>query len=365
MTDGNPYPNWRAIDQATKAAASKLQSSGSTALSLTDQLLQTRFDRFLCRVFADEQSGWLLKGGTAMLARIPTARRTTDLDMASSAISIDEAVADLQQRVAGNLGDHMHFKLSHSRPSGQGDNQPYVDGRAVTFTAWTGTKRIGELRVDVIVGQPPTGVPETLEPATRLDLPRPLPTTPYRLYPIADQVADKVCATMSSYRDGAGSTRVKDLVDLVVIARTQRVDLRALQLAIATERRRQRLPLIERFEIPAAWHDAYPKIAPETQAVGDATTTASALELVASFLQPALDETPLPADRTWIGRAWARTSTPSNRPAGEPGTGLAHTAGSDATEAAPAASNPHGGEVYVPPHTRNGRQIAGYWRRRG
>ncbi len=45
---------------------------------------------------------------------------------------------------------------------------------------------------------------------------------PYRLYPVANQIADKVCATLADYH-GRPSSREKDLVDLVVIAVTQSV----------------------------------------------------------------------------------------------------------------------------------------------
>ena len=64
-------------------------------------------------------------------------------------------------------------------------------------------------------------------PSTRLQLGRPVPSHPYRLFPISDQVAEKVTATMSTY-NGRPSSRAKDLVDIVTIARTQRVDLREL-----------------------------------------------------------------------------------------------------------------------------------------
>ncbi|MGH8777149.1 MAG: hypothetical protein ACRDWI_19065 [Jiangellaceae bacterium] len=64
------------------------------------------------------------------------------------------------------------------------------------------------------------------EPANRLHLRGPLVTHPYRLYPVADQIADKVCATMeTNYPGGKRSSRVKELVDLVALAHTQTVDL--------------------------------------------------------------------------------------------------------------------------------------------
>jgi hypothetical protein len=46
----------------------------------------------------------------------------------------------------------------------------------------------------------------------------------YRVFPVADHLADKLCATIGSYpRTGqpASSSRVKDLVDIAIIAGTQ------------------------------------------------------------------------------------------------------------------------------------------------
>jgi hypothetical protein len=40
--------------------------------------------------------------------------------------------------------------------------------------------------VDVVVGPPPVGRTEVVEPANRLHPRRPLITFPYRLYPVAD-----------------------------------------------------------------------------------------------------------------------------------------------------------------------------------
>lgn len=66
-----------------------------------------------------------------------------------------------------------------------------------------------------MVGPPPVGTIETIEPAHRLAHPRPLAAHPYRVFPIADQIAEKVCATMyDKYPSGRRSSRVKDLVDL-------------------------------------------------------------------------------------------------------------------------------------------------------
>src|SRR5271156_4039293 len=43
---------------------------------------QAAFDRLLCRLFANPDAPWLLKGGYAMELRLRTARTTRDIDLA-------------------------------------------------------------------------------------------------------------------------------------------------------------------------------------------------------------------------------------------------------------------------------------------
>ncbi|WP_425564546.1 nucleotidyl transferase AbiEii/AbiGii toxin family protein [Nostocoides vanveenii] len=99
---------------------------------------------------------------------------------------------------------------------------------------------------------------EVVEPANRLYPRRPLTTHPYRLYPMVDQIADKVCATMeTNYPDRRRRSRVKDLVDLVVFAHTQRVDLDVLRVAIHAKRRMSGIAAFGHLDIPPAWHGTY------------------------------------------------------------------------------------------------------------
>lgn len=122
------------------------------------------------------------------------------------------------------------------------------------------------------------------DPANRLTLPR-LVSYPYRLYPVADQVADKVCATIADY-SGRPSSREKDLVDLVVIAVTQTVDAASLRQAIATECAQRRLQFPIAFTIPAHWGPAYARLARNTPA--EPYGIIAACELMHDFIDPVL-----------------------------------------------------------------------------
>jgi hypothetical protein len=149
--------------------------------------------------------------------------------------------------------------------------------------------------VDVVVGPPPVGRPEVIEPANRLHLRRPLITFPYRLCPVADQIADKVCATMDThYPGGKRSTRVKNLVDLVVIVHTQAVGLDELRTSIASKRELSSIDPFERFGVPAEWTRTYPATAKGVPAA-EPLSAQTAAGLVASFVDPALGKSSNPA----------------------------------------------------------------------
>jgi len=302
-----PYRDWTAISRAIKAAARKAVHEGA-AMDLDAQIRLAYFDRFLVRVFADgEDSEWMLKGGVSMLARVPRARATKDVDLASSAADLEQAEESLKRCVDVDFGDHVLFRLTGRRPTGLGDSQPGVATRRLMFTCYDAANdhKIGDAPVDVVVGPAPVGHPELVEPANRLRLGRPLATRPYRLFPVVDQVADKVCATLSTnYPGGKPSSRVKDLVDLVAIALTQRLDLRELQIAVDAKRALTGLQPFDRFQVPPSWSREYARLARRASPVGDLVDVREAEALVARLVDPAL-ASPTKSPAVWVpGQGW-------------------------------------------------------------
>lgn len=322
MTDHHAYGDWRSLELAIKDAAKKAARDagpGISAATVDAQIRQARFDRFLSRVFAEgEQSEWLLKGGMSMLARVPRSRTTKDVDLAAQHTTyLAEAERALSELVAVDLGDHLTFRLIRSTPTGLGDNQPGVATRRYIFACIDvdHDTQIDTVTVDVVVGPPPVGRPEMVEPANRLHLRRALITHPYRLYPVADQIADKVCATMdTNYPGGKRSSRVKDLVDLVVLAHTQTVDLTELRAAIAAKRNISGIEPFKHFDIPPNWKRTYPSTARGVPSA-ESFTAERAAALVATFVDPALDKSSNtgiwnPDKLAWV----AATSGPSAAP---------------------------------------------------
>lgn len=338
------YASWSALLAATKAAAAQDAKAGGADVS--SHLAMARADRFLCRVFADgESSQWLLKGGTSMLARVRQTRTTKDVDLAGSRKSVEEAVDALCECASRDLGDHVRFELTRNRITGQGDNQPGVETRRLVFTAFdqqTG-RRIGDVPVDLVVEPPPVGDIEMIEPVNRLRLGRPVQSSPYRLFPIADQIADKVCATHMRYSGNKPSSRVKDLVDLVVIARTQRVDLDQLRLAIETKRVLSRLDSFDTFTTPEGWDTTYRRLARSTHATGGVHDIDDARQLVRELVDSAL-QPPHDQKQTWV-----------------PEQGWGHARGADEDHHVDKSSGGND-QVHVRAHIRGGHPVAEHHR---
>ena len=80
------------------------------------------FDRFLARVFADNDNGFILKGGYAMELRLSNARATKDIDLTClSRIREglenvrDCILADLQRLMHRDLGDFFVFQVGEAK----------------------------------------------------------------------------------------------------------------------------------------------------------------------------------------------------------------------------------------------------------
>ncbi|RLZ04093.1 histidinol-phosphate/aromatic aminotransferase and cobyric acid decarboxylase [Kocuria tytonicola] len=293
--DGNAL--WAAVRSRAKTEAS---ASGIAVEAIIRQFV---VDRFLARVFASPRSGWVLKGGNAVLSRVHDARTTKDVDLLVDLTNLEDAVARLRAAVAADLGDHFRFVVTEARASSGGALQPGVEGCKVAVDAYCGVTRRHRFSVDLVTGSLMTAEPEVL---VRPGLVPAVSPTHVSLYPVADHIADKVCATQTMYGTNGDqpSTRVRDLVDLVVFARTQHIDGTDLDRAIMAEWTHRSLPGQPFFAPPRTWGRLYPAAARRVPACGDVLTFQAALELTASFLDPVLEHTVegmcwSPENRAW------------------------------------------------------------------
>lgn len=288
MGEPQPYATAAAIDAAIRQAAKNAQAA-DRSVNANDRIKQAHFDRFLCRVFSEVgASEWLLKGGTGMLARVPNTRATKDVDLYRADLTLDAALAELRRLAAVDLGDHFRFEYIGHESITAGDGQPYTDGYRVSFDTYLGVTSKGRVNVDLIVSAGITGEVQVATPANRLPL-RNVVSYDYRLYPVVDQIADKLCATMAEYPTGP-SSRERDLVDLAVLALTQSIGAQALVRAIRTEAQRRRLQPFSAFVAPRNWGAAYAREIGSTPYGRDYGTVETARVLMRRFLDPVLDD---------------------------------------------------------------------------
>ena len=105
-------------------------------------------------------------------------------------------------------------------------------------------------------------------------------------------------------RDGqpANSSRIKDLVDIAIIASTQTISADRLRTAVVSNAAIRKVELPERFVAPdASWATRYPKVAAE--APGTVPDYDTAISLAGQIFDPILDATATgvwdPSARTW------------------------------------------------------------------
>ena len=272
--------------EAAIAAAAKKASAADPSISSSDRIRQEYFRRFLSRIFSQtDDSDWILKGGTGVLARVASARTTTDVDLFRKNQPLNAALADLRRLAQLDLGDFFRFEYT-GHENAVGRQQSYAEGYRVSFDVYIGANRRGILNVDLVVNVVVTDDPTVASPANGLDLPR-LPSNDYRLYSVVDQIADKVCATLASY-NGKPSSREWDLVDLVVLANTDDVNADKLRHALVAEARVRGLTLPNQFEAPTSWGRRYAKDAKPVPACADYQTAELAMSLMSAFIDPVL-----------------------------------------------------------------------------
>lgn len=255
---------------------------------LADLQRQFAYDRLLCRVFRADPERWMLKGATAMLARLQgVARHTVDIDLYNRLGGLSEAEAELRNAAALDLDDYFRFSLGPGRPIVQ-------TGRAlrIPIVAYMGATEFANFRVDLSAELSITGTPEEVPPLVPINLPG-LVQVSYQAYPLVDHIADKVCALFEMHERADGppepSTRYRDLLDLVVFAHTVNLDADGLTAALLSEFRRRSLARPNRLAVPntAGWSAGYARVARGAPKLGERDVEA-ALVTAGRFIDPVL-----------------------------------------------------------------------------
>lgn len=241
--------------------------------------------QFLARIFASPTEPWVLKGGTAILARVHDARATKDVDLMRQG-GLEEAIGALRRACAVDLGDWLTFEVQ--TPKRMSGGQPNVDGRRINISVTLGAKALTPVKVDLVVGSFMTAEPERIDTSPPYKIEGVDLNVPMRLYPAVDHVADKICATAELHSGGTPSSRVRDLVDIVVLASTATFSLTDLQAAIRGEWLHRQLPGPPFFDPPLAWARTYGKAARDVPWLGPLQEFETASRFAEMFLSPAL-----------------------------------------------------------------------------
>jgi hypothetical protein len=230
---------------------------------------QVAFDRLLCRLFALPDAPWLLKGGYAMELRAKAARTTRDIDLALKQLPLPAAGWEANAgsilemlRKAGETNSHDHFVFLIGEAVLDLDAAPYGGARFPVEARLAGRAFV-KFHLDVSTG----------------DVLR----EPYELLPVRDwlgfagiaavkfpgmsseeQFAEKVHA-YTLPREGRENSRVRDLVDLVLLIEPSRLDVVRLRNAIheTFQRRKTHEAPHALAPPPASWSGPFAEMAQE------------------------------------------------------------------------------------------------------
>lgn len=269
----------RALEDRLKAEA---KSRGRSLEELRREFL---FQRFLAMIFSAPEGQWVLKGGASLLMRLADARFSKDLDLLRmGTLSPEQAIVELRELTTPREGDHLTFVIEDGVH--YSTVNPVVE---ISVTAYIGAK-YGQFPIDLATDLHLLAAPELIQAQPVVDVPG-LPALPdLVVYPLTDQVADKVCAMFELYgQSQSPSSRYRDLLDLALIVSTSQLDGRQLALSVASETRRRKVSMPKAMQSPGPnWSVGYAAIARRSRIAKQLHAMPSALEVVGACLNPIL-----------------------------------------------------------------------------
>jgi predicted nucleotidyltransferase component of viral defense system len=273
------YASAEALRDALEA---RLGERGRQGQSIARLRKQVAFERLLRRLQQVAPDLWLLKGGFALELRLADrARATRDIDL-DWRLSEEAATGALIDAARVDLGDYFEFRLQRVDMPGN------IEGRG---QRWRATARLAgrtfeEVLVDVGYAAEPLLDPEMVALPSLLAFAGVEPVN-VPAAALEQHLAEKLHAYTRRYAGGRPSSRVKDLVDIVLITEIAHVQARRLGDGIArlfeargTHARPSALP-----RPPRSWAGPYASLA---QDVGLVPELDAAHTQAAAFLDPVL-----------------------------------------------------------------------------
>lgn len=217
---------------------SQLKTMGQNEVNKIQRIQkQVAFDRFLCRLFIGKNVPWVLKGGHAMELRLQNSRATKDIDIAlkDSQLFDDHPSGDknnpilerLREKASVDLQDYFRFTIHN--PILDLDAAPYGGGR-FPVESFIGAKRFIRFHLDVGIGD------VWIEPHDEIELRdwlkfAGIDSAKIPVINIEQHFSEKIHA-YTLPREGEFNSRVKDLVDLVLLMQEDNLEKDLLTKAL-------------------------------------------------------------------------------------------------------------------------------------
>ena len=240
------------------------------------------FTRLLARLERAAPERWVLKGGFALELRLPgQARATRDVDI-DWAASLDEATNALVEAAALKLDDYFEFdieRVGEADVGGAGGVRFHAD-------AYVGGRLFEPLLIDVGVGSEAVTQVDELTAPDLLDFAEIEPAH-VRAISLEQHIAEKLHAYTRRHADDQPSSRVKDLIDIILMSELADFDfdrLRGAVVSVFEARATHELPA-SLPDPPREWARPYRVLAEE---VGLDPDPLAGHRLAAAFLDPVL-----------------------------------------------------------------------------
>ena len=266
MPPARTYSTAGAFRTALEARLKKTSLTDQTDLNRLRR--QVSFDRLLARLFQEEQPPWALKGGYALELRFKAARSTVDIDLtlqrsiinSSATADTNEIMREMLQSAAGiELGDWYEYLVGP--PVMDLTAAPY-GGARYPIEVQMNARVFSRFHLDAGIGDVVMQPLDTIICRDWLSFAG-IETSWVRMIPREQQFAKKIHA-YTLPRTSANS-RVKDLVDLLLLIRSDGMDQQRILAALRlTFERRASHELPETLVPPPdAWQVPFQSLAEE------------------------------------------------------------------------------------------------------
>ena len=240
-------------------------------------LKRVAMERFLARTAHMLGDRALLKGGYALELRLARARATRDVDLALREVEAHDVLEAVRDAGAVDLGDHFTY-LVEATTAAMPAGAPY-GGQRLTVVPLLGGRRFQPFPLDVGLGDAVPAKADTLRGGIDLSFAG-LSVLETPAIPVEVHLAEKLHALSVPHLDDRENSRVKDLVDVMLLLRDAYRDVARVRASVvATFERRATHPMPERFDLPlTAWEAPYRRFALTLELESPAETVALANE---------------------------------------------------------------------------------------